>query len=306
MKNLKKLFVLLALLIAASQVEAQEKSEIISLYQGSKVEFDDAIGFEKHHILVNDTLVQVVEGNVRRQFCYAPAKKSSYEIIKNYEKAIKVKGGSIINISDKAGKIEIGDDYFVRDLFTKERITRYNPYSYLQLPNYANDYLAGKISTSKHDIYITIAATRIEDDVVYTLVTVEAEPMEMNMVTLNVLNDGIAAEGKVAIYDIYFDTGKHQVKKESSNALKVIAGYLKNNANKKFLIVGHTDNTGNFESNVKLSQNRANAVVKMLVSEYGVIANQIKPYGIGSTSPKMSNLTEDGKARNRRVELVER
>ena len=305
MKDHKTLIILCAFILNVTAVQAQDKTEIITVYKGSEVEFDDEIGFEKHHILVNDTLVEVVEGKIRRQFCYAPADRSAYEIVKNFEKAILSKGGNIINITDKAGTIEIDRQDFIQDLFVKERISRYNPYAYLQLPNYANDYVAGKIATEKFDIYITLAAVKIEDDVVYTLVTVESKPMDMNMVTLNILNDGIASKGKVAIYNIYFDTGKYEVKPESSKALKVIAGYLNKNTNKKFLIVGHTDNTGNFESNIELSKNRANAVIEKLVSEYGVTKNQLKPYGIGSASPKMSNLSEDGRARNRRVELVE-
>ncbi|MFP4018809.1 MAG: OmpA family protein [Bacteroidales bacterium] len=79
--------------------------------------------------------------------------------------------------------------------------------------------------------------------------TVEAEPMDMDMVTLDALNDGIAEKGRVAIYDIYFDTGKSEVKEESSQTLAVIANYLKQNKDKKFLVVGHTDNTGDFENN---------------------------------------------------------
>ncbi|MFP4447324.1 MAG: OmpA family protein [Bacteroidales bacterium] len=140
----------------------------------------------------------------------------------------------------------------------------------------------------------------------FTLVTVEAEPMDMDMVTLDALNDGIAEKGRVAIYDIYFDTGKSEVKEESSQALAVIANYLKQNKDKKFLVVGHTDNTGDFDNNIELSQNRAKAVADILATEYEISEEHLLPYGIGSTSPVFSNTTEEGKARNRRVEIVER
>jgi len=87
--------------------------------------------------------------------------------------------------------------------------------------------------------------------------------------------------------------------------LAIIADYLKENSGKKFLVVGHTDNTGDFNANVTLSNERAKAVIEKLVTEHGIEQTQLIPYGVGSVSPQMSNATDEGKARNRRVELVE-
>ena len=68
-------------------------------------------------------------------------------------------------------------------------------------------------------------------------------------------------------------------------------------------VVGHTDNVGSFDSNMKLSKDRADAVANAL-STYGIAATRLKSYGVASLSPVASNDTEDGKAKNRRVELV--
>ncbi len=288
---------------------AQEQDDIISLFKGSEIIYDDGIGFETHYYLTGPTSHKAVDGKIRRQFCKAPEGVSAYEVIKNYEKATQSKGGTIIHFSREVKPFkdkETGKTIrFMKKFFTKGRLTRYNPYSYLQLPNFAQDYVSGKISTAENDIYISVAAAVVEGKTYYTLVTVLAEPMDMNNVTLNVLNEGIADKGKIAIYDIYFDTGKSEVKNESNSALSIIADYLKDNPDKKFIIVGHTDNTGDFDANVTLSNDRAKAVIEKLVADHGIEQAQLIPYGVGSVSPQMSNATDEGKARNRRVELVE-
>ncbi|MFP4687813.1 MAG: OmpA family protein [bacterium] len=302
----KKITLLLIIIVlAAPLLLAAEESEIISPYEGSEVVFDDKIGFNQHHILAGDTEVRVVEGKIRRRFCEAPEGRSPYEILKNYEKAIQGRGGEIIHLTRTATTDYRKNNRFIRNIFTKERIGRLNHYPYMKFPHSANEYLAGKISTAEADIYIALASAIVDDVTYFTLVTVEAEPMEMGMVDLEVLNDGMAAKGKVAIYDIYFDSGKSDLKDESAPALEVIAGYLKANPGKKFLVVGHTDNVGDFESNIVLSGERAAAVINELVAEYGVNSKQLKPHGVGPTSPVMSNSDSTGRARNRRVELVE-
>jgi len=84
------------------------------------------------------------------------------------------------------------------------------------------------------------------------------------------------------------------------------AAFLKNHPDKKYFVVGHTDNTGNFESNMTLSENRAEAVMNALIQDYGVASDQIEAHGVSSLTPVTSNSTDEGKARNRRVEIVER
>lgn len=310
MKKLKYLAIISILIITGLNVFAQENDVIISLYEGSKLMFDDNIGFETFYYLTGENSHKALDGKIRRQFCKAPEGVSTYEVIKNYEKAISAKGGEIIHISRNAYRYtdeKTGESiWFMSDLFANGRLKPLERgWAYAQLPKEAGDYVVGKVSTPEHDIFISVAAAVIEEATYYSIVTALAEPMDMNNVTLNVLNEGIAQSGRVAIYDIYFDTGKSEVKDESFSALKIIADFLKDNSDQKFLIVGHTDNTGDFDSNIQLSMARAKAVMEKLVSDYEIDALQLKPYGVGFTCPQMSNATEEGKARNRRVELVE-
>ena len=114
----------------------------------------------------------------------------------------------------------------------------------------------------------------------------------------------IRATGKVALYGIYFDVDKAEVKPESEPALKEIATLLGDDPKLRIYVVGHTDSTGAFDHNVTLSQLRAEAVAKRLVAGFGIAPDRLKPFGVGAVAPVASNDTDEGKARNRRVELV--
>jgi outer membrane protein OmpA-like peptidoglycan-associated protein len=119
------------------------------------------------------------------------------------------------------------------------------------------------------------------------------------------MSEGISSTGHVAIYGIYFDFNKSDVKPESEPALQEISKLLSGNPNLKVFIVGHTDNVGGVDFNMKLSQLRADAVVKALTSKYKANPQQMKGYGVGQLAPVAPNKTEEGRAKNRRVELVE-
>jgi outer membrane protein OmpA-like peptidoglycan-associated protein len=111
--------------------------------------------------------------------------------------------------------------------------------------------------------------------------------------------------GHVAVYGIYFDTNKSEVKPDSKPALEEIAKLLKQTPGLKLRVVGHTDGTGSLDANMKLSQARGEAVAQALVSQHGVAASRLKGYGVGPLAPVASNATEEGRGKNRRVELVQ-
>lgn len=139
----------------------------------------------------------------------------------------------------------------------------------------------------------------------YRLTIVEKEIMKQEVVAnADAMGNDINATGHVSIYGIYFDTGKSDIKPESDAAIAEIGKLLKNDGALKIYVVGHTDNVGSLESNMKLSKDRADAVVKVLTSKHGIAAARLKAYGVASLSPVASNDNEDGKAKNRRVELV--
>ena len=163
--------------------------------------------------------------------------------------------------------------------------------------------IGGKIQKNGAVTYVEAAA--FNDGRNYELVIVETKPMEQEVtVDASALSQSISSTGKAAVYGIYFDVDKSVVKPESNPTLDEIAKLLKQNPRLTLYVVGHTDNTGTFEHNLKLSTDRAAAVANALVGR-GIESHRLKPAGVGPLCPEASDKTEDGKAKNRRVELVE-
>jgi outer membrane protein OmpA-like peptidoglycan-associated protein len=118
------------------------------------------------------------------------------------------------------------------------------------------------------------------------------------------LSSGLSASGHAVVTGILFDTGKAGVKPESAPALEEVAKLLKQNPTLKLYVVGHTDNVGALAGNLDLSKRRAAAVVQALTAQYGVAATRLQSFGAGPYAPISTNDSEDGRALNRRVELV--
>jgi outer membrane protein OmpA-like peptidoglycan-associated protein len=139
----------------------------------------------------------------------------------------------------------------------------------------------------------------------YKVHIIEKQLMKQEVVAnAESLAGSIRETGKAAVYGIYFDTGKAEIKPASEPALVEIAKLLKADPKLKLYVVGHTDNVGLFGPNIKLSEDRAAAVVKALVGKYGIVSSRLTPFGDGPTAPVASNKSEEGRAKNRRVELV--
>jgi outer membrane protein OmpA-like peptidoglycan-associated protein len=137
------------------------------------------------------------------------------------------------------------------------------------------------------------------------LVIVETQAMRQDVTAdAAVMGRELKAAGKTIIYGIYFDTGSAVIKPQSEPAIAEMVKMLKAAPTLKAFIVGHTDNVGTLETNLTLSAGRADALVKALVSR-GIAAARLKAAGVGPYSPVASNKDEQGRAQNRRVELVE-
>lgn len=119
------------------------------------------------------------------------------------------------------------------------------------------------------------------------------------------LYNRLITDGKIITYAITFDIGKATIKPESMTEINRIAQLMKDNGDLKFEVQGHTDNTGTVAGNQKLSEQRAQAIVSKLV-EMGIAANRLSAKGMGQSAPLADNSTDEGRAKNRRVEFVKK
>jgi outer membrane protein OmpA-like peptidoglycan-associated protein len=137
----------------------------------------------------------------------------------------------------------------------------------------------------------------------YQTIVTEKEMRQEVTADASSLSDEISKSGHVAVYGIHFDTGKATIQPDSENALGEIAKLLQQDPELRLRVEGHTDSQGNAAANQTLSERRAQAVVAWLAA-HEVSASRLLAKGLGQTKPIADNSTEDGRAKNRRVELV--
>jgi OOP family OmpA-OmpF porin len=158
------------------------------------------------------------------------------------------------------------------------------------------------VQKNNKDIWVHVSAYITSE---WELIIVEKAAMEQDIVAnAAALTQDIKTSGHAAIYGIYFDFWKSTIKPESESAIMEIAKLLKNSPDLKAYVVGHTDNVGSLDSNMSLSLARAEAVVQTLVTKHSIAASRLKGCGVGPLAPVTSNDNEEGKAKNRRVEIV--
>jgi outer membrane protein OmpA-like peptidoglycan-associated protein len=119
------------------------------------------------------------------------------------------------------------------------------------------------------------------------------------------LETGLVQDGRVIVNAILFEFDRADILPESAEALSTVADLLQGRDALKILVVGHTDGVGSFDYNLRLSVERAQAVVAWLRDRHGIDAARLRAAGAGPMSPVTTNRTEQGRAENRRVELVE-
>ena len=139
----------------------------------------------------------------------------------------------------------------------------------------------------------------------YGYFIVEKQAMVQDIVAnAAALANDLKTTGHVTVEGILFDTGKATIKPESARAIGEVAKLLAADPALRVYVVGHTDSVGVVEANMRLSQERADAVVQALAKTHGIAPARLKSFGNGPYAPVGSNDSETGRARNRRVELV--
>jgi OOP family OmpA-OmpF porin len=134
------------------------------------------------------------------------------------------------------------------------------------------------------------------------IVTVKSMQQEVTADASSIAGE-LKTAGHIALYGIHFETGKATILPDSESVLSETAKMLQENPDLKVSVEGHTDNVGAAAANQALSEKRAQAVVAWLTS-HGVDGSRLKAKGWGQSKPVEDNSTEEGRAKNRRVELV--
>jgi len=159
-----------------------------------------------------------------------------------------------------------------------------------------------KVTTGGKDVWV-----KVEPDVwsaptqSYKLTIVEVTAMAQ-VVSANAMLDALNKDGYIALY-INFDTNKSDLKADGEATVKEIVALMRQSPTLKLSIEGHTDNVGTAAANQKLSDSRAHAVMDAVVRA-GIDKSRLSAKGLGQTAPIADNRTEEGRAKNRRVELV--
>lgn len=157
-------------------------------------------------------------------------------------------------------------------------------------------------------VYVLASVYRFRVDRIGALIDViEVAAAETGLVSVNAdaIRSGIRDNGRVVLDGLLFDFDKATLQPASAATLAQIAAYLRTVPDRRFFVVGHTDAKGTVSYNQELSRARANSVVEALVAQHGIPRGQLEPHGVGQLSPAFTNASDAGRARNRRVELVE-
>lgn len=300
---MRVLLTLLLMLCVTPANAAADKSDhpLISSYEGATLrkkdvkEFDEYRTFEGTDTKSDEPVGTDLEGKVTRIVYKNPAKRSVLEIYRNYEAALQKAGAEIVHQCNQA-KYECVKRYAQGALNKHSKIST--------ITNTAGRYILGKVTQDDHVAYVAIAVgpsyTQID--------VVEIKAMDTGMSTVNAaaLGDGLDKNGYVIVEGIYFDTDKAVLKSESKPALDEVAKLLTARESLNLYVVGHTDMQGGLGHNMKLSQDRAIAVVQALTADYGVAETRLEGHGVGPLAPQSTNSGDSGRAKNRRVVLVVR
>ncbi len=253
-----------------------------------------------------------LEGRVTRILYEIPTDRTALEIFRNYEAALE-RGGFEILFSG-AGPEELGrygeamykSRYFASGVAAGHRR---GDIGYHLAGATDQHYIAAKTSLRGQDVYVGVfvGGGSIHTPNPIALVNVvEVDVIDLDLLSAGELMEQIRATGKALVYGIYFDTGSYEIKPESEPMLEEIAELLSENPEMHLYVVGHTDDQGSFDYNMTLSRNRAQAVVDRLVNNYGADRGRLQPVGVGPAAPESTNETAQGRATNRRVELVKK
>jgi len=323
MKKMFSIFMIISMLTTTylfaqntNEIKGAKDNPLISRFEGSTIQFNNTVNWDTY-ILPYSKIKSSggsktwekklkLQGEINRIQYITNKENSSSLVFINYLTALKKSNWEILfngSGDNELGNVSYEWQYYMfgnDGLGLGDKIgSKYN----FRGNDYA--YISAKFDDGDTIYYASVYIIEQDNLTMINQDIIKVKNPNVGLVTAKLMTEKIDKKGHLALDGLYFDTGKSIIMDKSIPALKNIAEYLNNNQNRKYFIIGHTDNIGNIQSNLTLSENRANSVMKELVTKYSVSAEQLKAYGIANFSPMVSNSTDDGKAKNRRVEIVE-
>lgn len=305
----------------AQDIAGSKDHPVISRYPGSTIGYYEEQKYTTYSIAVGPQtgykeIKQWIkaEGKLTRIYYVVKGKTTVTEVYRNYLTALNKGGFKILaqgvdeprNVSQKVGGRTFLNTFYESNPFpTEKNINLLNGSS----TSAGSSYIAAHLKKPDGEIYVVIGSGQYKSDEKVVMVDIlEKTMMEDDLIKVNAdeMLKGIKANGKIALYGIFFDFDKADVKPESKPALDEIAKLLRENPSMNLYVVGHTDMQGALAYNMSLSERRAKAVVDELVKNYNIAASRLTGAGVGPLAPVSTNKTDAGRKLNRRVELVEK
>ena len=178
------------------------------------------------------------------------------------------------------------------------------PIPQMWIDGFSYRYYAGRKAEGGRETYAAVLVSKSNEEVYAQLVVAVVGAIENKMVDAGAMGKGLREKGHIALYGLYFDTDKAVIKPESRSTLDEIAKLLRAQPQLNVVIVGHTDSQGTYDYNMDLSRRRAEAIAAELARSYRIASARLRTAGVGFLAPVGPNATEEGRALNRRVELV--
>jgi outer membrane protein OmpA-like peptidoglycan-associated protein len=296
----------------AFSITSYSQESLITPYKGSSTlgaysADHDMLNMPTYKMGASSIDMQMVEGEIESHIYKYPEGTSVFAIYSSFKNELEKAGFNLTTAgptkdlpnSEKIDMLGAYRDQFRGRAYSGE-VSR-NTSNYLWAHTYAEYIIAANKKIADKSYFILIV---VSDKQLYSVDVITAQAQAEGLVALSeeLLQQGIAAEGKSVLNGLLFATGQAELLPESQEALAVIVAYL-SKSTEYFYVVGHTDNDGNLETNLKLSRARAESIVSAL-QDMGINGDRLSAQGVGPFCPRQSNKADGGKSSNRRVELV--
>lgn len=285
---------------------------LIGRYEGSRIRGYQQSAFDETRLVIgpvqqrgrlDDQNSTKAAGRQTIIIYHGPEGRSPLEVIGNYQQTLASRGFELVFACHR----ETCGDRLGGNL--SAALMERRPLSNLMNPVWETGrYGIFRLKRSEGDVWAAIYVQQASGRIEARIEVVEVRGMETDRIRVlgsAELKSALDSTGKAALYGIYFDTDKADVKPESKPQIDAIVAFLRSNPAVSMVVAGHTDNQGAFDYNVSLSLRRAQAVSRAIAAD-GIAPSRLTAFGAGMSSPVAPNDTLEGQGRNRRVEIVRR